>query len=140
MSKRDDVSSQPLVPEEPLTSQEPLAPEEKVPMWHVSASEIGALIEVDGGSRYRVALRHGTLEAGLYAPRGSDPQEPHEQDEVYVVHQGSGTFVCDGTDRPFGPGDLIFVPAGLPHRFEDFTDDLAVWVIFYGPKGGEEPG
>ena len=35
------------------------------------------------------------------------------------------------------PGDLLFVPAGVVHRFEEFTDDLAVWVIFYGPEGGE---
>ena len=35
------------------------------------------------------------------------------------------------------PGDLLFVPAGTVHRFEGFTDDLAVWVFFYGPEGGE---
>ena len=27
--------------------------------------------------------------------------------------------------------------AGTAHRFENFTDDLAVWVLFYGPEGGE---
>jgi mannose-6-phosphate isomerase-like protein (cupin superfamily) len=44
----------------------------------------------------------------------------------------------NGEERyPFGAGDVLFVPAGMPHRFEDFSDDLAVWVIFYGPKGGE---
>ncbi len=36
-----------------------------------------------------------------------------------------------------GPDDVLFAPAGLPHRFEDFTDDLVVWVMFYGPEGGE---
>jgi len=35
------------------------------------------------------------------------------------------------------PGDLLFVPAGIVHRFEDFTDDFATWVMFYGPEGGE---
>jgi mannose-6-phosphate isomerase-like protein (cupin superfamily) len=40
---------------------------------------------------------------------------------------------------PFGAGDLIFVPAHLPHRFENFTVDFAVWVAFYGPEGGERP-
>ena len=38
-----------------------------------------------------------------------------------------------------GPGDLLFVPARVPHRFDNFTDDLVVWVIFYGPEGGEIP-
>jgi mannose-6-phosphate isomerase-like protein (cupin superfamily) len=37
------------------------------------------------------------------------------------------------------PGTFLFVPAGQPHRFEDFSDDLAVWVLFYGPEGGESP-
>ena len=45
------------------------------------------------------------------------------------------------TDIPdFGPGDLLFVPAGVEHRFEEFSDDLAVWVVFYGPDGGEQAG
>jgi mannose-6-phosphate isomerase-like protein (cupin superfamily) len=46
-------------------------------------------------------------------------------------------FLNGNTRHAFGPGDLLFVPAGVVHRFEDFTDDLAVWVIFYGPEGGE---
>jgi hypothetical protein len=25
------------------------------------------------------------------------------------------------------------------HRFLDFSDDLTVWVVFYGPPGGERP-
>ena len=82
-------------------------------------------------------FRHGTLLLKLYAPRGVDPQQPHAQDEVYVVVRGSGMFF-DGKDRyRFQPGDMLFVPAGCVHRFEDFSDDLAVWVVFYGPEGGE---
>jgi mannose-6-phosphate isomerase-like protein (cupin superfamily) len=37
----------------------------------------------------------------------------------------------------FGPGDVLFVPAGVEHRFEDFSDDFVTWVVFYGPEGGE---
>lgn len=40
--------------------------------------------------------------------------------------------------QPFGPGDFLFAAAGEIHRFEDFTPDLAVWVLFYGPEGGEK--
>ena len=89
------------------------------------------------GERYVELFRHGTLSVELYAPRGGDPQSPHTRDEVYVVVQGSGQFRNGDRRHPFGPGDLLFVPAGVVHRFEDFTDDLAVWVIFYGPEGGE---
>jgi len=55
------------------------------------------------------------------------------------VAEGRGTFACEGNRGPFGPGDLLFAPAGAEHRFEDFTDDLTVWVVFYGPQGGEAP-
>jgi mannose-6-phosphate isomerase-like protein (cupin superfamily) len=86
---------------------------------------------------YDVLLRHGTLEVGLYAPQEVDPQTPHTRDEVYVVMRGSGWFQNGGERVAFGPGDVLFVPAYREHRFEQFTADLALWVIFYGPIGGE---
>ena len=66
-----------------------------------------------------------------------DDQTPHTRDELYVVVAGSGIFVCAGERRAFAIGDALFAPAGSVHRFEDFSDDLAVWVMFYGPEGGE---
>lgn len=94
----------------------------------------------DGSSlRFAMLFQRGSLSVEFYAPRGHDPQAPHDQDELYVVVSGSGQLV-NGDDRyPFGPGDVLFVPAGVEHRFEDFTDDFGTWVIFYGPEGGEEP-
>jgi mannose-6-phosphate isomerase-like protein (cupin superfamily) len=89
------------------------------------------------GKRFVPVFEHGTLLLELYAPRGGDPQKPHTRDELYVVVSGSGTFFCDGARTPFGTGDALFAPAGAAHRFEDFGDDLAVWVVFYGPEGGE---
>ena len=91
------------------------------------------------GARSVLALERGTLTVKLYAPRGLDPQQPHVRDEIYVVVSGSGTFVHGEHRDAFGPGDFLFASAGLPHRFEDFTGDLSVWVIFYGPDGGEQP-
>lgn len=38
----------------------------------------------------------------------------------------------------FQAGDFLFVPAGIEHRFINFTDDFSTWVIFYGPVGGEK--
>jgi mannose-6-phosphate isomerase-like protein (cupin superfamily) len=92
------------------------------------------------GERFVELFKHGTLSVELYAPRGQDPQSPHTRDEVYVVAAGHGQFRNCGERHPFGPGDVLFVPAGVVHRFEEFSDDLAVWVFFYGPEGGEVPG
>jgi mannose-6-phosphate isomerase-like protein (cupin superfamily) len=89
------------------------------------------------GKRFVETLAHGTLVVELYAPRGHDAQKPHTRDELYVVVAGRGTFFCDGQRRPFDTGDALFARAGAVHRFEDFSDDLAVWVIFYGAEGGE---
>jgi mannose-6-phosphate isomerase-like protein (cupin superfamily) len=90
-----------------------------------------------GGERFAAVLGHGSMEVEVYAPRGVDPQTPHTRDELYVVVEGSGQFLNGEQRHPFGPGDVLFVPAGVEHRFEEFTDDLVVWVVFYGPEGGE---
>lgn len=80
---------------------------------------------------------HGSLLLKLFAPRGTDPQPPHTRDELYAVAQGRGIFVNGDKRHPFEPGDVLFVPAGVAHRFEEFSDDLMLWVMFYGPEGGE---
>ena len=111
--------------------------EPAAPPVRATLEEMRQRAERAEGRPVAVAMTHGTMIAKLYAPRGVDLQEPHEQDEVYVVMRGSGTFVHGDRRDPFGPGDLLFVEAAVPHRFEEFTDDLALWVVFYGPAGGE---
>lgn len=115
--------------------------EPRTRVTHLSPAELLARLPGKAGERYYAAYRRGMLEVELYAPRGTDPQTPHSRDEVYVVVSGSGEFVGGDNRYRFGQGDLLFVAAGMPHRFENFTDDLAVWVLFYGPDGGERiPG
>ena len=89
------------------------------------------------GRRSALLLEHGTLEVRYYAPRGTDPQEPHTRDELYVVASGRGWFVRGDERVSFETGDALFVAAGVEHRFVDFTDDFGTWVMFYGPEGGE---
>ena len=88
---------------------------------------------------FKTLFRNGTLSVEVYRPHKVDLQNPHEQDEIYVVISGSGEFVNDGKRTEFTTGDLLFVPAGVEHRFENFSEDFSTWVIFYGPKGGERP-
>jgi mannose-6-phosphate isomerase-like protein (cupin superfamily) len=84
------------------------------------------------------ALRHGSMSLEVFAPRGADHQTPHSQDELYLVVSGTGRFSRDGEIIDFMPGDALFVPAHMPHRFESFTEDLVTWVVFWGPQGGEK--
>ncbi len=107
--------------------------------FHVSYDDAVTRIPSPDGIRFAEMFRHGTLHVELYEPRGTDPQMPHTKDEGYIVVKGSVEFV-NGNDRvKFGPGDFLFGATGAVHRFENFTDDLSVWVIFYGPEGGERP-
>jgi len=87
-----------------------------------------------GGERFATVLDHESVSLEIYAPRGSDPQQPHTRDELYAVISGEGSFRNGQTRTAFTPGDVLFVPAGVEHRFEDFTDNLVVWVFFVGPE------
>jgi len=105
---------------------------------HIGFSEAMRSLPGPDGERFRRMFARGSLTVEIYAPRGEDPQQPHTRDEAYIVIQGTGVFVSDQGRVRFGAGDFLFAPAGASHRFEEFSDDLAVWVIFYGPEGGEK--
>lgn len=107
---------------------------------NITISNALNMLPTAGGEPFVNLLNHGTLEIEMYAPKGQDPQQPHEKDEVYVIASGSGWFVNGESRHQFEAGQVLFVPAGVVHRFEDFTDDFATWVIFYGPLGGEKKG
>lgn len=89
------------------------------------------------GDRYVLALSHGSMSVGLYAPVGNDPQKAHKRDEIYIIHAGTGELVKGGTRHPFKSGDVFFVGSGIEHRFEAFSADFSTWVVFWGPTGGE---
>lgn len=96
-----------------------------------------ALAAIPADARFATLFKHGSLEIEIYRPIGSDKQQPHRRDELYVIAAGQGIFFCDGERRPFVAGEALFVPAGMEHRFEDFSADFSAWVFFYGPDGGE---
>jgi mannose-6-phosphate isomerase-like protein (cupin superfamily) len=91
------------------------------------------------GAHFVTVMQRGTLRVLLSLPVSPNRQTPHAQDEVYVIVRGRGVLFHGGRRDPFEAGDFIFVAAGTEHWFEDFTEDLAVWVVFYGPPGGEVP-
>ncbi len=105
---------------------------------HTTINDALAKLPGPNGERFTRMLAHGTMEVELYVPKGVDHQTPHTRDELYVVARGNGTFLNGDHVHTFGPGDVMFVPAGVIHRFETFSEDFLVWVIFYGPEGGEQ--
>jgi len=84
------------------------------------------------GRPYFEFLRVPALSAGVYVlpAGGTDPQQPHSEDELYYIVSGAGSIEVDGESRPVRPGSLIYVPARVPHRFHSITAELHILVFF----------
>ena len=84
------------------------------------------------GERYLEFLRVRTLSMGLYVlpANGTDPQQPHREDEVYFVARGRAMLRVGTADRPVAAGSIVFVPAGVAHRVHSISEELAVLVVF----------
>jgi mannose-6-phosphate isomerase-like protein (cupin superfamily) len=107
---------------------------------HISLAEALLKGPPPAGNLAVPVFAHGSLVVELYTPVGHDPQTPHTRDEVYFVSRGKALFF-DGERRySVEAGAFLFVAAGRVHRFEEFSEDFAVWVVFYGPEGGELDG
>jgi mannose-6-phosphate isomerase-like protein (cupin superfamily) len=87
------------------------------------------LVEAGGG--YEVVHRSAGLELGVYVLVAPEPdrQQPHEDDEVYVVIEGRGTLDVEGKAVELREGNAVFVPAGAEHRFSGY-EQLSVLVLF----------
>ena len=92
----------------------------------------------EGKQPFVVLMNHGSMSVEYFAPQKVDTQTPHRQDELYIIISGHGYFNLNSEKMTCKKGDLLFVPAGMDHRFENFSEDFATWVIFYGPDGGEK--
>lgn len=100
--------------------------------WQITVDEaLTALANHPEGKPFVTLLEHGRMSVELYQPVKMDLQTPHNQDEIYVVISGNGWFFNQGVRRVFRPGDVLFVPAGIEHRFEDFSEDFKTCLIFY---------
>ena len=87
----------------------------------------------DGG--YEIVHESPGLEVGVYVLVAPEPdrQQPHEDDELYVVLEGSGVLDVEGEATPVREGSAVFVPAGAQHRFTGY-EGLSVLVIFARPR------
>ena len=110
-----------------MTTQEPGA--------GVASGWVGKLPPPDappGVGSYAELLRVPALSVGSFtaSPGYNDVQDPHREDEVYFVSAGRAVIDLDGTRVPVSAGSIVYVPAGLPHRFTDIEQRLSVLVLF----------
>lgn len=109
----------------------------KKPAFHLSYVEAERTLRARDKDTFLCLAARGSLRVELYRPRKIDRQQPHSQDECYVITEGAGMFEMADETVPFQPGDLLFVAAGVPHRFTAFGDSMTCWVVFFGPDGGD---
>jgi quercetin dioxygenase-like cupin family protein len=90
-----------------------------------------------GNQRWGEFLRVPSLSMGLYRLKAgqADEQQPHTEDEVYVVISGKASFRAGGHVQTVVPGSVIFVERAVEHRFVDIAEDLTVLVFFAPPEG-----
>lgn len=102
----------------------------------VDAFELGDLLarREASGRPYLEFLSVPDLSLGLYVLAQGQPdlQEPHTEDEAYVVLAGAGKITVGDEVRDVRQGSVVFVAAGVPHRFHDITEELRIVVVF-GP-------
>ncbi|WP_405584075.1 cupin domain-containing protein [Streptomyces sp. NBC_01190] len=81
-------------------------------------------------------LKERTMSAGLYALKAgdTDPQGPHDQDEIYLVVSGRAAITVGEETTAVARGSVVYVPAGTPHRFHHISEDLRVMVVFSPPE------
>jgi mannose-6-phosphate isomerase-like protein (cupin superfamily) len=81
-------------------------------------------------------FQHGDANVLLFVPTDQDNQVAHKRDELYMIQAGQGIFKRGDETVRFDSGDVLFVPAGVPHRFASFSAEFKAWVVFFGPEGG----
>jgi mannose-6-phosphate isomerase-like protein (cupin superfamily) len=84
------------------------------------------------GRLYLEFLRVPAMSMGLYVlgAGAADPQKPHREDEAYYVVSGRGRIRIGSEDSPVAAGTVVFVKAGVEHRFHDITEELTILVFF----------
>lgn len=109
----------------------------------MDAFELRDLLAQHGplGNRYYEFLRRESMSLGIYklAAASQDPQQPHGEDEVYYVIGGRARVKVGSEDRAVEAGSVVFVAAGVDHRFYAIDEDLILLVFFAPPEGSVSP-
>ena len=116
----------------PLLAVSLAGEEGRSPEWKAFDLSDLASRRADSGRPYLEFLRVPSLNAGLYelGAGSQDRQSPHDRDEVYYVVGGRAKLRVGGDVVAVGPGSVVFVRAGVAHRFEEIGEDLSVLVFF----------
>ena len=110
--------------------------EDRLPALDIHKFHLNTMDAINGlaqsTTEFITLLKNHDLEVEYYAPIGVDKQHPHDKDELYIIASGKSGFLLEGQRVEVNAHDVLFVPAGKEHRFVDFSEDFAAWVVFWG--------
>jgi len=77
----------------------------------------------------------------LYSFRGGSrfPHHVHSQEQITYVLDGQLTFVVDDQFHRLRAGDLIVIPAGVPHSAKAGSAGAEVLSVVSPPRRGARP-
>ena len=101
--------------------------------FHFTIEDAKALLN-NSEQGFVQVTQNGLMKIEYYAPIKTDEQTPHRQDELYIIVSGNSDFYREGKTIKCKKGDVIFVSAQKEHKFVNFSDDFATWIIFYGEE------
>jgi len=105
-----------------------------LPTWSAHAIDTLRREREVSGRAYLEFLRVPSMDIGLYelAAGADDPQQPHDEDEIYYMISGRARLSVDCEDMPAEPRMVFYVAAGAQHCFHSITEDLTLLVVFSG--------
>ena len=98
--------------------------------FHLTVEEAKQALK-KGTNPYVLMIKDKAMSVEYFAPKATDTQTPHAQDELYIIVAGSSEVVREVEIVKCKTGDVLFVPAGMMHHFRNCSDDFATWVVFY---------
>lgn len=105
-----------------------LSPNPDQPINLTAAVDLAGLLNGRGVTQVLTGAR---LTFGIHGPDGLEAvPETSEADTLYVIIAGYGVLCCsDGERIEFTAGDVMFVPAGAEHRFDEIGPKFVMWRI-----------
>lgn len=75
------------------------------------------------------------VHVNVLRPRGARGRYHYHPDNenVYVVLNGRGHFVADGTEYTLGRDDVVFIPPGVKHSLSAAGEDDLILLEIYAP-------
>jgi putative monooxygenase len=66
----------------------------------------------------------------MFGPKAAIPEHFHNCDESVLVLRGSAVAHIDGQTFPVDTGDTSFIPAGIPHFFQNPSDTEELHIFW----------